>query len=237
MKAMNYLERAQDKILAILAGKIDDFYLAGGTALAKFYFHHRTSEDLDFFTQKFNYQRIQEVKNFLSEETKHPLEVIRERIKGEKIVKLCIYYLPLREELGLKIDFVEDYLKPLKDFRQINGINVLSLEDIYLRKIYTVCGTAPEIDLTGRKRHLGREEAKDFYDLYFLSHTFMNLSSFAQKYCNLNQLEGLIYWFRTYSRQNIKEGLTDLRVFKKVDFYLMEKHFKKEIDQIIEHLT
>ena len=28
------------------------YYLAGGTALAEYYLHHRKSEDLDFFTQK-----------------------------------------------------------------------------------------------------------------------------------------------------------------------------------------
>lgn len=152
---MNCLEKAQDKVLSILAGKVDEFYLADGTALAKFYFHHRTSEDLDFFTQTFNYQRIQEVKNLLAQETKQPLETIREKTKGKNMVKLCMYYLPLRVKLGLKIDFVEDYLKPLKDFRRINGINVLSLEDIYLRKIYTICGTEPKIDIIGRKIHLG----------------------------------------------------------------------------------
>jgi predicted nucleotidyltransferase component of viral defense system len=234
---MNRVEQAQDKILGILAGEIDDFYLLGGTALAKYYLHHRLSEDLDFFTQNFDYRLIQAIKELLSAAVKKPLEVIRERVKAGKMVRLCIYYVPLGKNHGMKIDFVEDIVKPVKEFQRINGINVMSLEDIYLRKIHAVTGTQPQIDLTGRKTHFGRQEAKDFYDLYFLSHTFRNLSDFALKYCDSNQLEGLIYWFRTYSRQEIKEGLMDLMTFKKFDFYQMERHFKKEIDRLIEQIT
>ena len=234
---MSRIEQAQDKILGILADKIDDFYLLGGTALAKFYLHHRLSEDLDFFTRKFDYHRIQEIKALLSAAVKKPIEVVQERLMPGKMVKLCIYYIPLSEKHGLKIDFVEDVVKPLKEFHRVNGINVMSLEDIYLRKIHAVTGTQPQIDLTGRKAHSGRQVAKDFYDLYFLSHTFRNLSDFALKYCDNNQWEGLIYWFRTYSRQEIKEGLMDLMTFKKFDFQLMERHFKKEIDRLIEQIT
>lgn len=233
---MNRAEKAQDKILGILANKIDDFYLLGGTALAKYYLHHRLSEDLDFFTQDFDYRRIWKIKELLSSAVKKPLEVVKERIKLGEMVRLCIYYVPLGKKEGLKIDFVEDIVKPLKKYQKINGINVMSLEDIYLRKIHAVTGTQPQIDLTGRKMHFGRQEAKDFYDLYFLSHTFRNLSDFALKYCENNQWEGLIYWFRTYSRQEIKEGLMDLMTFKKFNFHQMERHFKKEIDHLIEQI-
>src|SRR3989344_1618200 len=46
--------KLQDKFLkAFFAGRFSqDFYLTGGTALAKFYFQHRESFDLDFFTQE-----------------------------------------------------------------------------------------------------------------------------------------------------------------------------------------
>ena len=46
------------KILPKLADKIDDFYLAGGTALSMFYYQHRESFDLDFFTKSFSKERI-----------------------------------------------------------------------------------------------------------------------------------------------------------------------------------
>ena len=55
---MNTIEEAQDRVLAFLAEKALDFYLVGGTALSKFYFHHRESYDLDFFTRKFDSNQI-----------------------------------------------------------------------------------------------------------------------------------------------------------------------------------
>ncbi|MDI6732200.1 MAG: nucleotidyl transferase AbiEii/AbiGii toxin family protein [Candidatus Margulisbacteria bacterium] len=45
----NALNNRQNKVLKILSEKVDNFYLSGGTALAKYYFQHRNSEDLDFF--------------------------------------------------------------------------------------------------------------------------------------------------------------------------------------------
>ena len=48
--AVNYT--LQDKFLAQFFSDSlsSDFYLTGGTALARFYFHHRESVDLDLFT-------------------------------------------------------------------------------------------------------------------------------------------------------------------------------------------
>jgi predicted nucleotidyltransferase component of viral defense system len=39
----------QDKVLVALDGAQTRFYLTGGTALSRCYFHHRYSDDLDFF--------------------------------------------------------------------------------------------------------------------------------------------------------------------------------------------
>ena len=53
----------QKKVLKKLSGKIDDFYLAGGTALSLFYFQHRLSVDLDFFApaKEFSFRRVEEI--------------------------------------------------------------------------------------------------------------------------------------------------------------------------------
>ena len=45
----NNLYPLQDEVLRIVAGCVTDFYLTGGTALSRFYLHHRFSDDLDFF--------------------------------------------------------------------------------------------------------------------------------------------------------------------------------------------
>lgn len=42
------------------------FYLAGGTALAEYYFHHRYSDDLDFFTAAKEFPQLP-VEKFVSD--------------------------------------------------------------------------------------------------------------------------------------------------------------------------
>jgi predicted nucleotidyltransferase component of viral defense system len=48
-KDYSKLYQLQDKFLTWWAASDFPFYLTGGTALGRFYLHHRLSEDLDFF--------------------------------------------------------------------------------------------------------------------------------------------------------------------------------------------
>ena len=52
MKEMDFSR--QKRILSVLANEINEYYLAGGTALSFVYFQHRESYDLDFFTKEFS---------------------------------------------------------------------------------------------------------------------------------------------------------------------------------------
>lgn len=218
----------------MLSGSINDFYLAGGTALSLYYFHHRISRDLDFFTKKFSFVQISGIINELALKSKRKIELIG-RQNSPKKLKMAVYSVNINKKDSLKIDFVEDYAQRLKALKLINGIHVLSLEDIYLRKILCVSGISCAIDLIGRKIFQGgRQEAKDFYDLYCLSSIFMGLSGFSFKYCNPLIREGLIRWFRTYGRLDMKTVLSELKLKKEVDYRAMELHFKKEIDAILE---
>ena len=49
------------RALKILSGRMEGFYLAGGTALSLFYFQHRDSYDIDFFTNDFSRKRIEDI--------------------------------------------------------------------------------------------------------------------------------------------------------------------------------
>ena len=224
----------QEKVLKILADKIDGFYLAGVTALSNFYFQHRDSEDLDFFTNKFEKSEITGIVEGLSKKLQRPIKLLKQQMR-KNLVKMMVFSIEFTKKLKLKIDFVEDYVKLIKRPRNINGINVMSLEDIYLRKIYAVAGYWQREDKTGRKiGQGGRQEAKDFCDLYYLSHTFMGLADFAGKYCDDVVRENLIRWYRIYDRMDIKTGLQDLKLKKRVDYQDIEKHFKKEIGMLLE---
>lgn len=224
----------QNKVLKALSNKIDDFYLAGGTALSLYYFHHRESWDLDFFTKNFSRKRIFEIMEFLSLSLKKKIELIAEQSRKNKI-KISVWSIAIDKKNFLKVDFVQDYLGLTKPPKLINGIKVLSLEDIYMRKIYAISGTFQTMDSVGRRISKGgRQEAKDFYDLYCLSQIFMKLSDFSFKYCNQLLREAIIRWFRTYSRMDMKTGLLELRLKKNIDYGEIERHFKKEINRVIE---
>lgn len=224
----------QNKVLKSLSKKIDDFYLCGGTALSLYYFNHRESLDLDFFTQNFNKIRIFEIIRFLSSCLKKRIELIAEESRKNRI-KILVYSIPINRKHFLKLDFVQDYLDWIKPPKLINGIKVLSLEDIYIRKIYAVTGTFQVKDFIGRRiTKGGRQEAKDSYDLYCLSQIFIKLSDFSFKYGNQLLREAIIRWFRTYNRMDMKVGLLELNLKKNIDYSEIERHFKKEINKIIE---
>lgn len=223
----------QNIVLKILSGKIDEFYLAGGTALSLFYFQHRLSFDLDFFTPDFSIKRINEIISLLNDNLKKEIKLTAQSLKKDKM-KMQVYNIYFTKKDILKIDFVEDSIKLIKETKEVDKIRVLSLEDIYLRKLYAVAGMTSIDDFMGRKKFIGgRVEAKDFYDLYFLSHTFIPLSKFVDKHLNSALVEGLIVWFRTYDRMRMMDGVLDIDTEKKIDYKKMENHFNEEIDRII----
>ena len=63
----------QEAALKSLSGRIDEFYLSGGTALSLFYFQHRLSSDLDFFTKDFSVRRIKEIVSYMSSDLAIPI--------------------------------------------------------------------------------------------------------------------------------------------------------------------
>ncbi|MFC1624466.1 nucleotidyl transferase AbiEii/AbiGii toxin family protein [Candidatus Omnitrophota bacterium] len=225
----------QDKVLKTLSGKVGEFYLAGGTALSLFYFQHRLSVDLDFFTTSFSSRRIKEIMADLGSTLNKKIELVSQNLEAKES-RMFIYYIHFSKRDILKIDFIEDALNLIKPTKTVDNIRILSLEDIYLRKLFAVTGAISRIDETGRpKTHGGRVEAKDFYDLYFLSHTFMSMSRFIAKYGNAVMIEGLVRWFRTYDRMHMMDGVLSLEVNRAMDYKKMEGHFKNEIDKIIEN--
>lgn len=223
-------------VLPFLKDKMDDFYLSGGTALSMFYYEHRESFDLDFFTREYSKERILKIIEDLTKDSAWPIELVSEQNK-KGLVSVAIYMIHMDEERKCKLDFVEDYIEPMHPLKRVDGINILSLEDIYLRKIYTIAGHIPTINEVGQKVVLGgRQEAKDFYDIYCLSTITMPFSEFASKHCNNTSKEGIIRWYQTYDRMEMKTGLLDLVTKTKPDFRLIEDHFKKEIDKLLENI-
>jgi predicted nucleotidyltransferase component of viral defense system len=230
---MNNVLKVRDLALKKLANKLDGFYLAGGTALSLFYFQHRDSFDLDFFTKEFSRNRIEGLISTLARNLKLKIELITEQEKPG-FAKLLIFSASISNDRSLKIDFIEDFHRLLEPLKIVDGIPILSIQDIYFRKILTACGSIESIDQTGRTTFAGgRQEAKDFFDLYFLSNTYMPLSKFVDLYCQQPQKESIIIWFRSYKRLQMKAGLTEIITDKKISYQEMERHFKAETEKIV----
>lgn len=224
----------QNRILSALSGNIDDFYLAGGTALSLIYLNHRQSDDLDFFTQEFYVERVRAIVELLRKSTNKNITLISENL-SQLNAEIMVYNVEVSKEKFLKVDFVRDVLPLLKPVKLHKGVNVLSMEDIYLRKIFAVSGLPVKEDDIGRKRFMGgRQEAKDLFDIYFLSKEFLGLSNFIDKYCDQVLKEGVIRWFRTFKRMEMKADLADIKTEKILEFRDIDKHLDEEVEKILE---
>ena len=197
------------------------YYLTGGTALA-FYFAHRFSEDLDFFTQEYKKEEPERIMDFISKETGFDFKLDAQQ-DDPKLIPMKVYSLELRKRCILKIDFVQDFQKNIKGIK--NGLH--SLEDIYYRKIFAGIGLVKKQDTTGRIIQAGRQSAKDFFDLYYLSEHYRPLSEFFFEYFSYDKAEALIAWCRGFNRMGLKAGLLDL--VPKIDTAKVIKHLEDEI--------
>ena len=144
----NTLYPFQDEIFRLI--QTDRFYLSGGTCLSRFYYHHRYSEDMDFFFDGYLYSKeefeivFRETINRISESFKTEIAV-----SGEYFKRGFIY----KKDTALRIEFIYENYKNVGDRKCVDGIRIDSKENIATNKLTTV---------------YDRKTAKDFIDLYYL---------------------------------------------------------------------
>lgn len=220
-KEILHIKDEQKKITGIVTKNFKKYYLTGGTALA-FYFDHRFSEDLDFFTQEYKKGDPDQIMNFVSKETGFDFKLDAEQ-DDPKLIPMKVYSLELKKGCVLKIDFVQDFQKNITGIK--NGLH--SLEDIYYRKVFSGIGVIRKEDTTGRIIQAGRQSIKDFFDLYYLSRHYRPLSEFFFEYFSYDKAEALIAWCRGFNRMDLKFGLLDL--VPKIDTGKVIRHLEDEI--------
>ncbi|MFZ2356483.1 MAG: nucleotidyl transferase AbiEii/AbiGii toxin family protein [Candidatus Omnitrophota bacterium] len=218
---ISYIKGEQKKIAGLVTKKFKQYYLTGGTALS-FYFNHRFSEDLDFFTQEYRKEDPERIMNFVSKETGFKFKLEAEQDEP-KMIPMKVYSLELKKGCVLKIDFVQDFQKNIKRIK--DGLH--SLEDIYYRKISAGLGLVRKEDATGRVIHVGRQSVKDLFDLYYLSKHHKPLSDFFFEYFSYDKAEGFIAWYRGFNRMDLKIELLDL--VQKVDTNKVIKYLDSEL--------
>jgi len=150
IKGFGILTPLQKEFIGILASlpDKDEFYLAGGTALAEYYLGHRLSFDLDFFTGTEN----------LVLPTSYQIEsACQEKNLSLKVVRRFSTFVEFLVEKGsesLKIDLALD--SPYR-FEQ----PVLSSEGIFINDY-------PDLRADKLLAYFGRAEPRDAVDLYFI---------------------------------------------------------------------
>jgi predicted nucleotidyltransferase component of viral defense system len=134
----------QDKVLDIVFDAEDEFYLTGGTALSRFYYAKRYSDDLDFFTndsQRYSYA----VKNIISSLSKN--FKIDYEINSRDFIRLKIDSI-------LQVDFVNDRVVRYKEPLILdNGYKIDNIENILSNKLTAI---------------IGRDNPKDIFDIYLI---------------------------------------------------------------------
>lgn len=119
------------------------FYLTGGTALSAFYYQHRYSEDLDFFSHGVELQLVPKL-------VENAGKTLKIKVKQVQTTPGFMRFL-----LGddLKIDVVADVGFRVGSPELIENYMVDSLKNIAVNKVGTI---------------LGRWDAKDYVDLYWI---------------------------------------------------------------------
>jgi len=184
-----------------------DFYLTGGTALASFYFNHRESIDLDFFTnnQTVDLTKIDSViANLISE---GHFKIIN-KVQTPTFLQ---YILDDSDQIGIKLDVVKDipvyFGKPI----QKGKIRIDTLENIGSNKITAI---------------LGRTEAKDFVDLYWILN--QTPLKFADLYAMAKKKDlGLNEFYFANSLAQVEKLKTFPVMLKPLDQNAMRKFFSE----------
>lgn len=126
---------------------LDTFYFAGGTNLMLSYFHHRVSDDLDFFTdQVIDIYKLEDILSGLKE----ILEVTH--IHKQRIYDRNIYIFEYVDGFQLKTEFTK-YQSPQFPLSTYNGLRTEHINDCFLNKIAAI---------------YDRFDPKDYVDIYYM---------------------------------------------------------------------
>jgi len=198
----------QDTLLIALK-KIKPFpyVLSGGTALSRFYFHHRFSEDLDFFCEQttFSFEKVEGIVNRLRRSGLICELVGRADQTGR--LKVASYAVRQRRRFSIKVDFMEDPFsgmwKPvLKTDESGIRFRVDALDQIFYRKFYSL--------VEQRVRTGAIHRMKDLADLYTLHQFHRSLEKtilfFRKNHVPIEE-EKLIMIFSELKKSELEEGL------------------------------
>ncbi len=139
------LDQKRSRILPLLVDFKNDFYLAGGTALA-LQLGHRDSVDFDFFCQN-------------SFSTNELYKKIEKTFSSCQLIKVqeAKDTLTLMVDTNIKLSFLGYRYKLIRPLKEEKYLKIASIEDIGCMKMSAI---------------ISRSVFKDYVDLYFILHHF-----------------------------------------------------------------
>ncbi len=151
---MNYpgLYKLQDKVFEALKGSYGSLYLTGGTALSRFYLHHRYSDILDFFVNSDPtfVDMLQNIRGILNES----FRVLTDKlIQHETFIRIWIE----SEGVEMKIEFVNDVPFRWNTSLKAGDIPIDNVANILANKLTAL---------------VSRDEPKDVYDIVSIAESY-----------------------------------------------------------------
>lgn len=202
----------QDVILSALK-RIRPFpyILSGGTALSRFYSHHRFSEDLDFFCEEmtFSFEKIEGIVQKLRK-TGMICEVIGKSDQPGRLMAVSYVICPPSYRHPIKIDFLEDPFsgmwKPESRSTESGlSFRIDAIDQIYYRKFFSL--------LEQWHRTHGINRIKDLIDIYALHQYHRSIEQtvglFRKNHVPLDE-EKMIMILGSISKKEISEHLAVL---------------------------
>lgn len=223
---MNQLEKfyteklypIQDGVIKIVNDLRLPFYLTGGTALSRFYFNHRYSDDLDLFVNR-DPDFKEYIKSFLEYSTrparksKFTLNTERTNITGD-YAQFYVY----QEDIELKVEFVNDLVERFnKVVRDKKLGKVDSLRNILSNKISA----------------LYRFEIKDYVDIWCIAKNYgfnwrQLLNEAKQKEASIDPLE-IFNLFKSFPF----DSLDAIKWVKPVDYDQLKTDFSLIAEEML----
>jgi len=127
----------QDRILEIVARTNSVLYLGGGTALSRFYLHHRYSDDLDFFSPPVS-SWVEMVQDMVERIEKQRF-IVESGPLDLNFARISVRSPEDDEKINVKVDFIQSdhprfgSLKETVEFPRVDHIrNILSNKLVYI---------------------------------------------------------------------------------------------------------
>lgn len=219
--------RQDDVIKTLRSGDALDapYLLAGGTALARGYLHHRASYDLDFFVDgKFSPEllqgRLRRLGLVMSEVAIQAGDHLAHELHGT-----------LDGTPPVRLSFIEDPFATMFETVEVEGFLTEVIDGLYHRKLRTLSGS---YNIEGRAVG-ARQTARDVFDLYVLDRTVRPIMDFVTE-INAHGAgvpeDGLIAGFRSMPWHELMDEFALLVVadaYKDVTLSSIKCHFDKSV--------